>query len=544
MRYPQITEYHEAVQHPAQAFVDPDLKQGAVAENTLGLPLVMSGGFALTYAVTTPRRKSAVRCFHREIPEVQQKYAAISTKLRTLANGYFVDFEFQQAGISVRRQVFPIVRMDWVEGDTLGVWLDKHFDDPRALTKARGDFAAIARLLEREGIAHGDIQNGNVMVTNGDIKLIDYDGMFVPGMSPGNGSETGHKHFQHPGRQASSFGPTMDRFSFIALDLSLQAVIADKSLYGKFREGGETIVFRANDFVDPQNSAVFARLLALPKLKESARRFAAICEAPLAAVPTLDDFLAGRNVPGTKTPITTSPVAAPKPRPAAYIPAYPVVDALNFSAALVHVGDRVELIGRIVEVKPGSRKRGKGPAQRYVFLNFGPSSGNIIRISIWSEGLGKLKERPSATWEGRWMSVSGLLDMPYESKRFGYKHLSVTVQEDGQIQQLDEAEAGFRLASIARAPPPLPAPPPLALPAAPTLSITTAKPKAGRPRRPKPAEPAQPILAAPPSGPPQGAAPQVAARAPWRRLVRIGCWIAVSATAVVLVLLIWLRTRG
>ena len=96
MRYPQITEYHEAVQHPAQAFIDSDLKQGAVAENTLGLPLVMSGGFALTYAVTTPRRKSAVRCFHREIPEVQQKYAAISKKLRALANGFFVDFDFQR----------------------------------------------------------------------------------------------------------------------------------------------------------------------------------------------------------------------------------------------------------------------------------------------------------------------------------------------------------------------------------------------------------------------------------------------------------------
>src|SRR5437899_2376874 len=79
MPYPQIVEYHEAVQHPSQAFVDPELKQGAVAENNLGLPLVMSGGFALTYAVTTPRRKCAVRCFHREIPAIQQKYDAISS---------------------------------------------------------------------------------------------------------------------------------------------------------------------------------------------------------------------------------------------------------------------------------------------------------------------------------------------------------------------------------------------------------------------------------------------------------------------------------
>src|SRR5215831_1405797 len=257
MAYPQITEYQEAVQHPLQAFVDPELKQGTVAENNLGLPLVMSGGFALTYAVTTTRRKCAVRCFHREIPAIQQKYDAISKKLRSLPNAYFVDFDFQPSGISVRQKTFPIVRMDWVEGDTLGIWLDKHIDDPPGLEKARMDFAGIARFLAQNGIAHGDIQNGNVMVENGCLKLIDYDGMFVPGMRPGNGSETGHKHFQHPERRASDFGPAMDRFSFIALDLSLRALIADKSLYPKFREGGETIIFRANDFADPPNSKIF-----------------------------------------------------------------------------------------------------------------------------------------------------------------------------------------------------------------------------------------------------------------------------------------------
>jgi hypothetical protein len=450
MSYPQITDYHEAIQHPAQAFIDPDLKQGAVAENNLGLPLVMSGGFALTYAVTTPRRKCAVRCFHREIPAIQQKYDATSKKLRSLAIGCFVDFDFQQSGISVRQRVFPIVRMDWVEGDTLGIWLDKNFNNPGALEKARTDFVAIARFLEREGIAHGDIQNGNVMVADGEIKLIDYDGMFVPGMHPGNGSETGHRHFQHPGRRVSNFGPGMDRFSFIALDLSLRALIEDRSIYSKFREGGETIIFKANDFADPQNSEIFRRLLAMPKLKGQARSFAAICEAPLAAVPTLDEFLSGRNIPAAKAPINATLASATKPA-AAYIPAYPVVDALNFSAALQRVGDRVELIGRIVEIKPGSRKQGKGRSKRYVFINFGSWRGNIVKISIWSDGLARLKEQPSAKWIGRWVSVTGLMDVPYETKL--YKHLSITVQEEGQIQWLDDAQAGFRLASIAMAPP-------------------------------------------------------------------------------------------
>src|SRR5260370_5462183 len=234
MAYPQIVEYHEAVQHPSQAFIDPELKQGAVAENSLGLPLVMSGGFALTYAVTTPRRKCAVRCFHREIPAIQQKYNAISSELRSLTDKCFVWFDFQQSGISIGGQVFPIVRMERVEGDTLGIWLDKHSDDRRGLEKARTDFSAIARFLELKGIAHGDIQNGNVMVANGDIKLIDYDGMFVPGMRPGNGSETGHKHFQHPDRRGSAFCPRMGPFSFLALAPSPQSLTACQTPYAQF----------------------------------------------------------------------------------------------------------------------------------------------------------------------------------------------------------------------------------------------------------------------------------------------------------------------
>ena len=527
MPYPQITEYHEAVQHPQLAFVDPELKQGTVAENNLGLPLVMSGGFALTYAVTTMRRKCAVRCFHREIPAIQQKYDAIAKELRSRPSGYFVDFDFQQSGIKVRQNAFPIVRMDWVEGDTLGVWLDKHIDDPRGLEKVRVEFASIARFLAQKGIAHGDIQNGNVMVENGSVKLIDYDGMFVPGMRPGNGSETGHRHFQHPERRMSHFGPDMDRFSFIALDLSLNAIIKDKSLYPKFREGGETIIFKANDFADPEHSEIFRRLSTMPKLKDQASNFAAVCAAPLAAVPALDDFLAGRNIPAAQRSITTSAAPKAKPQVAGYMPAYPVVDALDFSAALQRVGDRVELIGRIVEVKPGSRKRGKGPAKPYVFINFGSARGNTVRISIWSEGLAKMKERPSKVWIGRWVSVTGLMDVAYQNKRYGLKHLSVTVHDEGQILEIDEAQAGFRLASIAKAASVPAARLPGSAVATPAAVVT---PKTTARSRNKPKRASKPQAAAP-----SPTAPQPMARRSWRLLARIPRWIWISAALLVVV---------
>jgi hypothetical protein len=450
-----MVEYNEAVQHPAQAFTDAELKQGSIRQNNLGLPVPMSGGFALTYTLTTPRKTYAIRCFHREIPAIEQRYNEISKKLKSLNSEYFVSFDFQKGGIKIRQNSFPIVKMDWVKGDPLGVWLDQNFGNATALQKLRKEFSALALFLNREGIAHGDVQNGNVMISNGtSVRLIDYDGMFVPGLRKGDGTETGHKHFQHPDRAGSDFGPSMDRFSFITVDLSLQALIEDKTLHQKFRDGGETIIFKANDFADPQSSEIFRILMAKPRLRDQAQRFASICDADIDSVPMLEDFLAGKNIPAARSiSLAPSTTRAPAPKIIGYISAFPVVDALNCAAAARHVGDRVELIGKIVEVKPGVGRRGRGRDRPYIFINFGNWREDIVKISIWSEGLEKLTETPSSSWVGRWVSVTGLIDPPFTSHRFHYTHLSITVEQDGQIQRLDEQQARFRLDSIGKATP-------------------------------------------------------------------------------------------
>jgi serine/threonine protein kinase len=234
--YPQSIDYQDAVQDPPNAFTDPDLRAGKVAETPLGLPLALSGGFALTYTVQSRQRKFAVRCFHREVPQAQARYTQISTKLRSLASPYFVNFDFQASGIRIRGKPYPVVKMDWVEGDTLGVYLDRNSSTPSTLAALRQGFVNLAEFLERNGIAHGDIQNENVIVSGSALRLIDYDGMFVAGMAEGQGSEVGHKHFQHPGRTTKHFGPKMDRFSFIVLDVSFEAMQADASLHRKLSD--------------------------------------------------------------------------------------------------------------------------------------------------------------------------------------------------------------------------------------------------------------------------------------------------------------------
>ncbi|MGR4865075.1 hypothetical protein [Caulobacter sp. LARHSG274] len=448
MSFPQIIDYNEAVQDTASAFTDPVLRGGRVAETGLGLPLALSGGFALTYEIAAGGRKYAVRCFHRQVPEVQARYQAVSTALKRLANSYFVDFDFQPNGITVRGQKHPIVKMDWVEGETLGVHLDRVASNPSEIHALRQASSDLAGFLESHGVAHGDIQNENVMVSGRALRLIDYDGMFVPGMATGNGSEVGHKHFQHPGRGVRDFGPAMDRFSFIVLDVSFEALMADPALHRKFREGGQAIIFKANDFSDPTTSEVFRLLDGLPAVRDSARKLAAVCQAPLSAVPTLTDFIAGRNIPAVAAKTATAEQAA---KVVGYISAFPVVDGANFAMAMAAVGEKVEIVGKILSVREGITKRGKRKNRPYVFINFGLWNGQNVKITIWSEGLGAMSTRPTAAWASRWISVTGLVEPPYEGRHYdkSYTSVGITVVSDNQIILLPEKEAKFRLAQPA-----------------------------------------------------------------------------------------------
>ena len=159
MTYPQIIDYQDAVQDPRNSFSDPELKGGTVAVNPLGLPAPMSGGFVLTYTIQAGSRKYAVRCFHKEVPQVESRYSQIATKLRSLASPYFVNFDFEPNGIRINGKSYPIVKMDWVEGETLGLYLDRWSSSPPALAALRRSFSSLAEYLERNGVAHGDIQN-------------------------------------------------------------------------------------------------------------------------------------------------------------------------------------------------------------------------------------------------------------------------------------------------------------------------------------------------------------------------------------------------
>ncbi len=436
------------MQHPQSALVDPDLRKGTIEKDIRGLPRVISGGVALTYTVKTKTERYAVRCFHKRSDTLEKRYDAISKKLKDLHSQYFVDFEFQRQGVWVNGIKHPVVKMAWASGMTFGQFLANHYENKSSLQDLNKALGKLSGYLKQQHMAHGDIQPGNIMVAEkGDsiqLQLIDYDGMFVDDLKSLGSAEVGHRNFQHQWREYSCWNANLDHFSFIALNLALRALEARSDLWDKTQSDADTILFKANDFANPDESTIFCELFQLPGLKEAAKKFATICKSPFDKIPTLEDFLAQRNIPQLfitdSTRIPTTPVQ--------YLQNYPVLNAKDFNFCNRYIGDVVELIGQIIEVDENTIQSTEKP---YIYLYFGPLRGNSVRIYICADVLAMLSQtqRPDSSWKGKWISVVGLIDPPYLNPKFNYGYLSITIKESTRIHVIPEDQAKFRLRGIA-----------------------------------------------------------------------------------------------
>jgi hypothetical protein len=120
---------------------------------------------------------------------------------------------------------------------------------------------------------------------------------------------------------------------------------------------------------------------------------------------------------------------------------YVVIDAADHAKARANVGNRIEVIGQVFEIKKAKTKYGTG----YAFVNFGPWKGNIVKLAIWSKALKKFTSEPDDTWVGKYISVTGLVDQPYTNRHYHYTHISINVAEPSEIQFITQVEAEYRL---------------------------------------------------------------------------------------------------
>ncbi len=303
------SDYSAIVQQPRFAFRDPVLQACSIERNSLGQPLTRAGAFAVVYKGIDAEGKAwALRAFTTESQQRREHYEHIASHLQSRKPRCLVDFEYRDSSIRSASdgKWYPLVAMDWVQGMILFSWVQSKCRKGKGASIAKGarHWLKLVKELSKAEIAHGDLQHANILVTpQGRLKLVDYDGMCVPGLVGRRNIEIGVRPYQHPQRNESTLLSTsLDDFSALAIYTALRALAADISLWDKHVEqpGYDKLLFRSEDFLDREQSPLYRDLMNSPDsdVRTLAAQLFTFARGSIDDVPPLSQLVAAE--PGGK----------------------------------------------------------------------------------------------------------------------------------------------------------------------------------------------------------------------------------------------------
>ena len=262
--FPSVRQYTETIKLASKSpeeFFDKlsDLRPVLDAN---GEPIMSSGNFAVVYKMIDGKGKfHAVRCFHRSQEGRGRSYKLICEELAKVSSPYLLPIKYLEKELFVDSDEYPVLLMDWVEGQTLDKYIRKIINDKTKLCSLADNFRQLAIWLLDQPFAHGDLKPDNIIVKeNGSLVLVDYDGMFVPAMQGQRAREIGSPDFRNPSRTEIDFDKNIDNFSIISILLSLE-LIASKSDYLERFGKEDRLLFSHDDYLNLRGSGIFKRAL-------------------------------------------------------------------------------------------------------------------------------------------------------------------------------------------------------------------------------------------------------------------------------------------
>ena len=264
MQYPLISEYLAAIRE-AKDNLD-KLSHLMPVLDKYGEPYRSSGAFAVVFKMKDEQTGKcyALKCFTEEQEGRAEAYRQIAEELEFVDSPYITYVKYLEKELFVDSNCdedeFPVLLMDWIEGETMETYIADHYMDNHAMSMLCYRFCKLAAWLRSQPFAHGDIKPDNIMVrSDGTLTLVDYDGMFVPAMKGQKSPTIGTKDFSHPLRTIDDFDETIDDFALASIALSLKAISLNPSLLKSYG-ASDRLLFSAADFLDLSTSNTFTAL--------------------------------------------------------------------------------------------------------------------------------------------------------------------------------------------------------------------------------------------------------------------------------------------
>ena len=264
MQYPLISEYVRAIQDASNNL--DKLAHLVPVQDDHGEPYRSSGAFAVVFKMKDEQTGKcyALKCFTEEQEGRAEAYRQIADELEFVDSSYITSVKYLDKEIfvdsSCEEDEFPVLLMDWIDGKTMETYIAENYQDNYAMAMLCYRFCKMAAWLRSQPFAHGDIKPDNIMVRpDGNLTLVDYDGMFVPSMKGQKSPTIGTKDFSHPLRTVDDFDETIDDFALASIALSLKAISLNPYLLDEYG-AADRLLFSAEDYRDLSKSNVVVSL--------------------------------------------------------------------------------------------------------------------------------------------------------------------------------------------------------------------------------------------------------------------------------------------
>ena len=268
MPFPLISEYIDAIRSAEDNFEELSYLRPVLGDD--GLPIMTSGNFAVVFKMKDEQSGKfyAVKCFTKEQEGRSEAYKLIADELKTISSNYLSPIEYYEKELfvdssQIDETEFPILLMDWVEGKPLDAFIKENVDKRYVLHMLSINFNKLASWLLTQPFAHGDLKPDNILVKeDGQLMLVDYDGMYVPAMNGHKAREIGSPGFRHPSRNENCFNEHIDDFAIASIALSLKAIAIKPSLYEDLG-GNDKLLFSELDYLNRSGGNCLSVLLPL-----------------------------------------------------------------------------------------------------------------------------------------------------------------------------------------------------------------------------------------------------------------------------------------